>query len=257
MAAPSLEGSEFDRRFRPCRKGPPLFTIDARPCGRTPVPRPHRHFERSRPTLFLSTLLVQSGRPAKREISLLFRAPRPACPVYPEPRRAPPAPRASPPIRHFERASRRFSAHPPQPSFRTQKPTLFCPPPNPSFRTEQADVFSFHFAPAKWSACAERNLSAAFCTMNSLFRASRLRRFRTAHFLSLSSRLPCCPVYLVCPELRGGSRRATALHSRSSAMCAEGLPPAIHLCGRAMQPRSWKARKLARWASPCTDSCTE
>src|SRR5580700_5055698 len=32
----------------------------------------------------------------------------------------------------------------------------------PSFPTEQADAFSFHFAPAKWSACAERNLSAFF-----------------------------------------------------------------------------------------------
>src|SRR5580700_12239796 len=30
----------------------------------------------------------------------------------------------------------------------------------PSFQTEQADAFSFHFAPAKWSACAERNLSS-------------------------------------------------------------------------------------------------
>src|SRR6202040_1743011 len=32
----------------------------------------HGHFERSRPTLFLSTLLLQSGRPAEREISLRF-----------------------------------------------------------------------------------------------------------------------------------------------------------------------------------------
>ena len=32
-----------------------------------------------------------------------------------------------------------------------------------SFRTEQADVFSFHFAPAKWSACGERKLSSSSC----------------------------------------------------------------------------------------------
>jgi hypothetical protein len=31
--------------------------------------------------------------------------------------------------------------------------------PTPSFRTEQADAFSFHSAPAEWSACAVRNLS--------------------------------------------------------------------------------------------------
>jgi len=32
----------------------------------------------------------------------------------------------------------------------------------PSFRTEQADAFSFTFAPANVSACAERNLSSIF-----------------------------------------------------------------------------------------------
>jgi hypothetical protein len=40
--------------------------------SRSKIPRaspPHRHFERSRPTFFLSTLLPQSGRPAQREIS--------------------------------------------------------------------------------------------------------------------------------------------------------------------------------------------
>lgn len=31
-----------------------------------------------------------------------------------------------------------------------------------SFRTEESDVFSFHFAPTKCSACEERNLSSYF-----------------------------------------------------------------------------------------------
>jgi hypothetical protein len=39
MAAPSLEGSAVDRRFRPCRKGPLLSAIDGRPRGRRPAAR--------------------------------------------------------------------------------------------------------------------------------------------------------------------------------------------------------------------------
>ena len=36
------------------------------------APSPTRHFERRRPTLFLSASLLRNGRPAQREISLLF-----------------------------------------------------------------------------------------------------------------------------------------------------------------------------------------
>jgi len=39
------------------------------------------------------------------------------------------------------------------------------PSTTPSFRTEQADAFSFHSAPAEWSACEERNLSSLFTSL--------------------------------------------------------------------------------------------
>jgi dihydrofolate reductase len=47
---------------------------------------------------------------------------------------------------------------PHQASFLTKRPSRAFP--RTSFRTEQADAFSFRFAPAKRSACAERNLSS-------------------------------------------------------------------------------------------------
>jgi len=45
---------------------------------------------------------------------------------------------------------------------RTPAPAWIAAHPAPSFRAKQADALSFHFAPAKWSACVARNLSSYF-----------------------------------------------------------------------------------------------
>jgi len=150
MAAPSFEGSEVDRRFRPCRKGPPLSTVDGRPCSLGPATRQRDRYpsERGLRGEIPLTVVATLRRHFFNSSSSLLAHHRPTV--------------------ISNGAGRRLFSPPAQPSFRTEQADAFQPTPQPSFRTQQADVFSFHFAPAKWSACVERNLSFSFSRLSAV-----------------------------------------------------------------------------------------
>src|SRR5919109_1157018 len=72
-------------------------------------------------------------------------------------------------------------------------PSTPAKPPAPSFRTERAD-FSSHFAPAKWSARAERNLSSFFSLPHQLGRTvPQCQNSRPWSVLSTSISWPANP----------------------------------------------------------------
>src|SRR5208282_4147611 len=105
---------------------------------------PHRHFERSRPTLFPFTFAPANvSACGERNLSSLLSL-----------------------LTFNLQLSTVNSLFPRSSSLRISVNSVplrylfsFALPAAPSFRTQQADAFSFRLAPARRSACEERNLS--------------------------------------------------------------------------------------------------